>query len=140
MESKSTSEPVSSSEVTIEGITEPAISHYFQTLNAGEFAATAALFALDGSLKPPFEADIVGPTAIAAYLEQEATGMQLLPRQGSIEELEPGQRQVEVAGKVQTSLFSVNVLWIFILSDLDQIVSARIKLLASPKELLNLRQ
>lgn len=140
METKSTSETVSDSVVTIEGITEPAISGYFETLNAGEFAATAALFALDGSLKPPLEEAIVGPTAIAAYLEQEAKGMKLLPRQGGIEELAPAQRQVEVSGKVQTSMFSVNVLWTFILNNLDQIVLARIKLLASPRELLNLRQ
>jgi hypothetical protein len=137
--SKPTSE-VNSASTEIAGMTEPTILRYFETLNAGEFESTAALFASEGSLKPPFEAAVVGPVAIAAYLEQEAKGMKLLPRQGVIEDLENGQRQAQVSGKVQTSLFIVNVAWTFILNDLDQIVSARIKLLASPKELLNLRQ
>lgn len=124
----------------IEGIAEPVVLNYFNTLNASEFESTVALFAADGSLKPPFEADITGLAAIAAYLEQEAKGMKLLPRQGIVEGLENDQRQVQVSGKVQTSLFTVNVAWTFILNTLDQIVYARIKLLASPKELLNLRQ
>lgn len=124
----------------IEGITEPSVLSYFETLNSGKFESTAALFASDGALKPPFEADIIGPTAIAAYLKQEANGMKLLPKQGVIENLEDSQRQVQVSGKVQTSLFIVNVAWTFILNHLDQIVYARIKLLASPKELLNLRR
>lgn len=137
--SESPNEAVATSVETIKGMIEPVVLRYFETLNAGEFEATAALFDSEGSLKPPFEAAVVGPVAIATYLEQEAKGIKLLPRQGAIE-LENGQRQAQVSGKVQTSLFTVNVVWTFVLNDLDQIVSARIKLLASPKELLNLRQ
>jgi hypothetical protein len=50
-------------ELQIEGITEPSILRYFETLNAGEFEATAALFAVDGVMRPPFESDIVGTDA-----------------------------------------------------------------------------
>lgn len=138
--SKPTSEVNLATALEITGITEPVVLRYFETLNAGEFESTAALFDSEGSLKPPFESPLVGPAAIATYLQQEAKGIKLLPRQGMIENLESDQRQVQVSGKVQTSLFTVNVAWTFILNNLDQIVSARIKLLASPKELLNLRQ
>lgn len=138
--SKPTSEVNLSTALEITGITEPVVLCYFETLNAGEFESTAALFDSEGSLKPPFESPLVGPAAIATYLQQEAKGIKLLPRQGMIENLGSDQRQVQVSGKVQTSLFTVNVAWTFILNNLDQIVSARIKLLASPKELLNLRQ
>ena len=54
--------------MTIEGITEPTVLRYFETLNAGDFENTAALFAADGAIHPPFESGIVGPEAIAAYL------------------------------------------------------------------------
>ncbi len=138
--SKPMSEVVSASTEIIEGMIEPVVLRYFETLNAGKFESTAALFDSEGSLNPPFEAAMVGPAAIAAYLEQEAKGMKLLPGQGMIENLENGQRQAEVSGKVQTSLFMVNVAWTFTLNDLNQITSARIKLLASPKDLLNLRR
>jgi hypothetical protein len=44
------SAPVSFPEISITGITEPIIYRYFQTLNAGEFAKTAGLFAEDAIL------------------------------------------------------------------------------------------
>lgn len=44
------SAPVSFSEISIAGITEPIIYRYFQRLNAGEFAKTAGLFAEDAIL------------------------------------------------------------------------------------------
>lgn len=126
-------------EFEIEGITEACILHYFQTLNAGEFQATAALFAEDGVMHPPFESDIVGRDAIAAYLQQEAQGIKAYPRQGIVENLENGRIQIQVTGKAQTSWCGVNVLWLFILNQQQQIIDAKIKLLASPQELLALR-
>jgi hypothetical protein len=66
--------------------------------------------------------------------------MQLFPREGIAEPLEDNQTQIQVSGKVQTSLFGVNVSWIFVLSSEKEILYARIKLLASPQELLNLRR
>jgi hypothetical protein len=130
-------EPV---DLIIEGITEGTILEYFRTLNGGDFSATAALFAADGELNPPFESPVVGRGAIAAYLEQEATGMQLLPKQGAAEEIEDGYTQIQVKGKVQTPLFSVNVGWIFVLNSAREIAAATVKLLASPQELLSLRR
>lgn len=127
-------------DLAIAGITESTILNYFQTLNAGDFSATAALFAADGELNPPFESAVVGPEAIATYLEQEATGMQLLPKQGTAEEMENGYTQIQVKGRVKTPLFSVNVGWIFVLNAQQEIAAATIKLLASPQELLSLRR
>ncbi|KZL50876.1 MULTISPECIES: nuclear transport factor 2 family protein [Cyanophyceae] len=127
-------------ELQIEGIVEPTIRRYFETLNAGEFAATAALFADDGVMHPPFESGIVGQEAIAIYLQQEAENIQACPRQGIVETLENDQIQFQVTGKVQTSWCSVNVTWYFILNRQRQISNAKIKLLGSPQELLALRR
>jgi hypothetical protein len=91
-------------------------------------------------MHPPFEEPIEGKDAIATYLEAEAKGMQLFPRQGIAETLLNDQTQIQVSGKVQTPWFSVNVSWIFVLSSEREIMSARIKLLASPQELLSLRR
>ncbi|MEO0408818.1 MAG: nuclear transport factor 2 family protein [Cyanobacteria bacterium P01_A01_bin.135] len=120
----------------------PTLTHYFETINAGAFQETAALFTPDGEMRAPFSEPIPQP-AIAAYLEKEATGMALHPRQ-----VEPVDRpaddplseyDIQVTGQVQTPLFSVNVAWLFALQQ-DAIRAVRIKLLASPQELLKLRR
>jgi len=135
-----TNEAVAVNHISIEGIEETTILLYFETLNAGEFEQTAALFAAGGAMHPPFEAAVIGQDAIAAYLQAEAQGMQLFPREGIAELLEDGQLMVQVSGKVQTPWFSVNVAWLFLLNWQREIASATIKLLASPQELLNLRR
>lgn len=127
-------------EFSIEGITETTILRYFQTLNTGEFTATAALFAEDGIMYPPFESGFVGPDAIATYLQQEAQGIKAEPHQGITEILPNAQIQVQVAGKALTSWCGVNVSWLFILNQQKQIVETKIKLLASPQELLAMRR
>jgi hypothetical protein len=126
--------------VTIAGITEPVIAKYFDTLNAGDFAATASLFASQGELHPPFEYPVVGRGAIAAYLSEEAAGMVLSPRQGSETPLEDNAMGYEIRGKVQTSVFAVNVAWNFVLNSVKEIQAVEVKLLASAQELLNLRR
>ncbi|MGP1375862.1 MAG: ketosteroid isomerase family protein [Almyronema sp.] len=118
----------------------PTLCQYFQTLNQGEFAATAALFAPAGQLQPPFEEPIVGATAIAAYLAKEATNLQLEPLQGDLSPLADGQVQAEIKGKVRTPLFKVNVGWVFILNSQAEIEYVRVRLLASMQELLKLRR
>ncbi|MEH1943419.1 MAG: ketosteroid isomerase family protein [Nostoc sp.] len=127
-------------EFQIEGITETSVLRYFETLNAGEFEATAALFARDGVMRPPFESDIVGTHAIATYLKQEGQNIKAYPNTGIAETLENATIQVHVTGKAETSWCSVNVLWLFILNPERQISYTRIKLLASPQELLSLRR
>ena len=127
-------------EFQIEGITETSVLRYFETLNAGEFEATAALFGVDGVMRPPFESDIVGTDAIAAYLKQESQNIKAYPNTGIAETLENATIQVQVTGKAQTSWCSVNVLWLFILNQQRQISYTKIKLLASPQELLSLRR
>ena len=121
-------------------VTEPVILGYFERLNAGDFEGTAALFAADGAMLPPFESPVVGPDAIAAYLQQEAQGMQLYPREGIQQTLEDGYIQFQVSGKVQTPVFGVNVSWVLVLNPQRQIFSATIKLLASAQELALLRR
>lgn len=136
----STTESASVAEVKIEGITEPVLVRYFETLNAGDFQATAALFAQEGTMYPPFEEPKVGKDAIAAYLEAEAQGMILSPNQGIAETLEDGLIDIKVSGKVQTRWFGVNVSWSFVLNSEGEILEATIKLLASPQELLSMKK
>ena len=126
--------------ITINGIEESAITNYFATINQEKFDQTAALFAVDGELLAPFEQPIVGRKAIASYLSKEAKGMKLLPKQGKSELGENDLEQIHVTGKVKTALFGVNVAWYFNLNQARQITSAKIKLLASPQELLGLKQ
>ncbi|AFY40913.1 nuclear transport factor 2 family protein [Nostoc sp. PCC 7107] len=125
--------------IKIAGISEPSILNYFATLNAGQFQHTASLFAEDGVMYAPFESGIVGTDAIAAYLQQEAQGIKAYPQQGITDNLENNQIQVQVTGKAQTSWCGVNVIWLFILNQQRQITYTKIKLLASPQELLALR-
>lgn len=128
------------SEFQIDGITEPTILGYFATLNAGEFDTTADLFADDGVMYPPFESPIVGREAIAMYLQQEAENVKAFPVQGIVQTLPNDQVQFQVTGKAQTSWCGVNVTWVFILNLQQQIIATKIKLLASPQELLSLRR
>ena len=130
---------MSDADLSIAGIDEPVIWQYFETFNRGDFAATASLFAQEGALHPPFESPIVGQEAIAAFLQAEAQGMTLQPREGTFEATE-AQAKFQINGKVQTRLFSVNVAWHFILNQHPEIVYVRIKLLASPQELFKLRE
>lgn len=134
------SQSAPTTDLTLEGITEPVVLRYFETMNAGDYEATAALFADTGVMNPPFEKPIEGRVAIANYLEAEAKGMQLFPRRGIAETPLNEQTQIQVSGKVQTPWFGVNVSWIFVLSPEQEILSTRIKLLASPQELLSLRR
>jgi SnoaL-like domain len=126
--------------VTIQGITELKILQYFDTLNAGDFEASANLFATDGALNPPFEDSIVGREAIATYLKAEAQGMQLNPIEGVASELKDGRAKFQIQGKVQTPLFGVNVAWEFVLNSAKEIVSVEVKLLASLEELAKFRR
>jgi hypothetical protein len=118
----------------------PAVAAYFETLNAGNTIATSQLFAIDGILYPPFEDPIIGRGAIACYLEQEAQDLLLQPQSTTVQTLENGCTEYQVLGSVQTPLFSVNVEWQFILSPDEEIFVARIRLLASLRKLLHLRQ
>lgn len=123
----------------IAGLDQPVILQYFESLNAGNFEATSQLFAVDGALQPPFEDAVIGPAAIAQYLEQEAKGFLLQPQQAVSTALEDGCTEVEAVGKVQTPWFTVNVRWTFILSPTRQILMAKINLLAALQDLLHLR-
>jgi hypothetical protein len=122
----------------IPGIKESTILDYIETLNAENYQACADLFAIDGVMYPPFEAGIVGREAIASFLQQEAQAMKLEPNQGIVRASEEGHLEIHVAGKVQTPLFGVNVAWLFLLNDRREIAATKIKLLASPQELLPL--
>lgn len=130
---------ISVEKLRIEGITETTILRYFETMNAGDFDATSALFAVDGALKAPFESPFVGRDAIAAYLHKEAQLIILKPHAGVAETLDT-QIQVQVSGTVQTSWCGVNVSWLFALNQQHEIITATVKLLASPQELLNLQK
>jgi len=125
--------------IDIEGISESTVLRYFETLNAGDFQATANLFAQEGVLNAPFEEPLVGREAIATYLNAEAKGMKLLPHEGIVEPLEDDLTKFHLQGKVQTSLFGVNVAWKLILNRAKEIISVEVKLLASLQELAKIR-
>ncbi|HEY9736389.1 MAG TPA: nuclear transport factor 2 family protein [Trichocoleus sp.] len=117
---------------------EPVVQTYFTCFNAGDFAATAALFAPAGELRAPFEDPIVGVEAIEAYLQQEAEGMEASPKEMVSLALE-GRKQVVVKGSVRARVFGVNVRWTFLINSNAQIEQAEIKLLASLQELMSVR-
>ena len=133
---------------------------YFQSFNQNQFKQTAALFGEAGELVPPFESPVVGPEAILAYLEKEASNITAFPERWEIideadkaaqkkdsdnlQQLICDRTQIIVTGKVNAIVFKVNVAWYFTLTASDesapsQIVRVRIKLLASPAELLGLK-
>lgn len=123
----------------IEVSAHPTIAAYFDSFNQANFEAVAALFAAEGQLLPPFEAAITGRQAIETYLTREAKGMQALPQQATQQILSSEETKIEVLGQVQTSLFSVNVGWSFVLNSESDIMTAKIKLLASLRDLLHLK-
>ncbi|MEM6751913.1 MAG: nuclear transport factor 2 family protein [Cyanobacteria bacterium P01_C01_bin.38] len=126
--------------IQIKGINELTIQQYFESLNAGDYEKTVSLFAENGVMHPPFESGIVGRDAILSYLNKEAINIKACPREGTTEAFEDNHYQTKVAGKVETPWFAVNVSWLFILNENLQILDVKIKLLASPQELLSLRK
>lgn len=132
---------IDTEQLTIEGITESIVLDYFTTINQTKFEQTASLFAEEGILYAPFTSPVVGREKIVAYLEKEATGMKLIPHSGIVETADLEDTELfTVMGKVQTALFSVNVRWQLSLDSDRNLASVRVKLLASPQELLKLRQ
>ncbi|MEB3883854.1 nuclear transport factor 2 family protein [Lyngbya sp. CCY1209] len=137
-----TSQTLSNSTETIlefADLEEETVRRYFETMNGERFRDTAALFCEDGVLEAPLEETAVGPEAIATYLQAEAKGMTLQPKDVRIEPLEGDRLLVQVLGRVKTSLFSVNVGWQFVLNADRKIAVTTVRLLASPQEMLNLR-
>ncbi len=129
---------VSQSSLIIDGVTHSVILRYFETINKGDFAATAQLFTSEGVLKPPFEVEVIGKEAITHYLETHAKGLQLYPQQGNPTILNDNYHQIDIIGKAEVSIFKVNISWKFTLDSHQKIASVVVKLLASPQELLQL--
>jgi Orange carotenoid protein, N-terminal/Nuclear transport factor 2 (NTF2) domain len=136
-------EPVTTN-IKIEGINEPAVLKYVEAMNSDNFDAAIALFTADGALQPPFQKPIVGHEAIAKYMREEAQGLNMMPKQGICEVQPDGSKQLKVTGVVQTPWFGVNVgmniAWRFLINPQGKIFFVAIDMLASPQELLNLRQ
>ena len=126
--------------LTLEDLKNLGIITYFNSINQEDFEKTVALFAVNGELLAPFEKPIVGRNAIASYLSSEARGMELLPQEGEIDLDDDGTQQINITGQVKTYLFSVNVGWYFTLNQSQLIQMVKIKLLASPQELLKLNK
>ena len=117
-----------------------AVQAYFNTVNRKAFEETADLFAEDGQLVPPFDKPIVGREAIATYLKKEASDMTFTPMACEPAEVDSSMGEsFAVKGKVKNSLFVVNVSWQFDVQETGEIASVKVKLLASLKELMNLR-
>ena len=141
------SEPAASTVVDDSQVKHPVTEEYFRNFNQNQFERAAALFSEEGSLVPPFEKPIVGRAAIATYLEKEAGNITAFPKRWETQLGEDGLLYVTVTGKVNAVVFKVNVAWYFtIRQSADNepetpavIERARIKLIASPAELLGLR-
>lgn len=135
--------PMESSDSLTQPLTEDSvrctIEQYFDSFNQKAFEQAAALFGESGQLKPPFDSPLVGADVIAHYLNQKAQTMTALPKQWQVQRLENNRWQVEVRGQVQAIAFTLNTAWQFVVSTEGSIDQARIKLLASPHELLGLR-
>ena len=119
---------------------------YFRSFNENQFEQTAALFDEAGALIPPFDSPEVGRQAIQAYLEKEASRVTAFPEQWESHPAEAGSTQITITGKVNAVVFKVNVAWFFTISNKGsneaadtKIQKVRVKLLASPAELLGLR-
>lgn len=126
--------------IALENICELTIHQYFKTLNAKEFQATSELFAAEGVLQAPFTDPVVTPPAIAAYLHKESQGITAHPNEVNWQLLDDSHTQVKVFGQAKTPVFAVNVCWEFTLNAEGKILLMRLKLLASPRQLLQLRE
>ena len=124
----------------IAGVASPSIVAYFNSLNSGDFAATAALFTDNACLHPPFDLPLSGRDAIATYLEQEARGMIFCPESGTMLIKDNDISQYHIQGKVKTNYFTINVSWLMQLTSADRICLVEVKLLAPLSELLKIKR
>jgi hypothetical protein len=135
-------EMVNRTQVTIKGVTRPAVLSYIDNMNANDFEAAADLFVVGGALQPPFQKPIIGRESILRYMREECQGLKLMPAQGVVEDSEGDYTPIKVTGKVQTPWFGnsvgMNIAWRFLLDSEGKIFFVAIDLLASPKELLKL--
>ena len=120
----------------IAGVESPTIAAYFNNLNSGKFAATAALFADNGCLHPPFERPIFDRDEIATYLEREARGMIFCPESGAMLIKDNDRTQYHIQGLVKSNYFTINVSWLIHLTPDNRILLVEVKLLATLAELL----
>ena len=135
-----TSEGIDHPQIGIEGIDESVIITYFQRLNAGDYAATVALFAENGVLSPPFGDPIVGRSAIATYLATEAVGIQLFPQVGErLAQTDDRLRRYRIVGGVQVALFVVKTAWEITLNQTSEVTSVTVQVLESLEKLIEFK-
>ena len=125
--------------LNIEDIQSQVIHNYFLTLNENNFEEFAALFSPDGLLIPPFESAIVGRDAICQYLQTTGIEVKAFPQSGTVLPENNGITIYQISGTVKTSYFTINVVWIIEVNAEQQIVSAKIKLLATLEDLLRFK-
>jgi hypothetical protein len=126
--------------LNIEDIQSQIIHNYFLTLNENKFEEFSALFSPDGVLFPPFESAIVGRDAICQYLQTTGIEVKAFPQSGTVQPENNGIRIYQISGNVKTSYFTINVVWIIEVNVEQQIVSAKIKLLATLEDLLRFKR
>ncbi len=126
--------------LNIENIQSQVIHNYFLTLNENKFEEFAALFSPDGILFPPFESAIAGRDSICQYLQTTGIEVKAFPQSGTVQPENNGITVYQISGNVKTSYFTVNVVWIIELNAEQQIVSAKIKLLATLEDLLRFKR
>lgn len=122
----------------IQDLQQTVVDDYFTRLNQSDFKGVAELFADSGCLYPPFEKKICGRAAIYRYLQAEAIDIEALPQSMTLTADRDERTIYQIAGKVKTSLFTVNISWTIELNTDRQIECITIKLLAELQELLGL--
>ncbi|NJL84423.1 MAG: nuclear transport factor 2 family protein [Chloroflexaceae bacterium] len=115
------------------------IESYFEAFNRGDFASVAGLFAATGCLQPPFEPP-VERDRLASFLQEQGLEMILEPTEALLTEASEHPGEVMVTGSVRTPWFRVNAAWYFRLNGEAEIDYLRVKLLAAPADLLQLRE
>ena len=126
--------------LNIEDIQSQVIHNYFLTLNENKCEEFAALFSSDGVLVPPLESAIAGRDAICQYLQTTGIEVKAFPQFGTVQPEENGITVYQISGNVKTSYFTVNVVWTIELNAEQQIISAKIKLLATLEDLLRFKR
>ena len=125
--------------IFIKNIQEPIIYNYFSSLNESDFDGVADLFAVDGSLHPPFEKVITGRAEICKYLQSEANGVEAFPESGTIDDNLAGASSYQIVGRVKVNMFMVNVEWSIELNSQHEIAAVKVKLLANLQDLLSMK-
>lgn len=115
------------------------VGSYFDSINQGLYRRTVSLFTNEGILAPPFQPQIIGRKQIYQYFQRQPSGLYLEVKERHISPFYNNRTKIEVFGQLITQRRDINVVWTFLLNNQAKITIAQTILLASLRELENLR-